>query len=944
MPDDRINVNSSPKDWSIFKLQPTASANKIPQASVVQSLVKTKPLRSILAKDFKEQPNNFRMPGVQPVSPRSQIRMELEAGMKPSLPSHQQAKQFNLNPFPVVPNSNNDERRMRPILGRKFNESQTNTAADTPFLKTYKEFCAGIQRKLQPAHSNHKFATLAADDSAIIFAEKAACGDIQPIDLSKKGRGDYAKVWSEMTTKAHSTKELNVTPQMVEPRTSVTASPTLKRPPPFTGKEKPFFPRNMSPAIQSVVEHTKDKDSLPLVPAANVTDPLHKDVLDSSVRTNEETESSNEKPNKNENRAVMKEADAPVHTRNIFGDFQKDSAASEKSEIPKKKGTEIENEHLPTTNEKIEGKLIIDSSISSTSTVPYEEDTGEPLDLSCAVTKDSEQTCRLSNTDGAEETKKTCESIPPLDVRGHAIKPRSEDCALELFPLEKSVGLMDSIFEEDMVKGDSKLDEMSGPSDSELLKASFRLYGNNIWQNPTGQCNDKDSYVSDSEEEGYLTCNTSLGYDTRTMSPIIEFQATNVHPVMYRVDDTPSKVMKYLKQCSFLGLKKDAICSIVDDMADITSTAHGQDLEDEKYKRVVLKGIQHMLMTSIKLQNILNFITKDISDKTLHAKIRIDSAVKSYQKQTLQCINKVGRTLQDELIESGAPATKARPVKSPPNSRKTSQKKTKEVKFGKDRPKVDSKTKKTPLKLKLKVTPRTGKAARKNNEESTGKQIPKDEECVNYPFTSSTGAVDLVTSTPIDGNRYWKKRILRQNFSSSGGNTTPQSLQKVIRKNIAEKLPECRKGLLSASFSDDDNDDATTDPKPKLTWTPCTKFQSCLKLGSDKNKVVETNKSFSYRKLKECKDTSKNKKPTKTVKKNTKRKRSKGSPNTVSTTSSQTPKKTKNEIAGNCAGSVTSSHRRHFPYQNVSNSNFGLHFVPLIMNRFSAPKFFTEIM
>ena len=141
MHDDQVNVNSTPKDWSIFKLRPTASTYKVPQTSVVQSLAKTKPLRSILAKDFKEQPNNFRQPGLQPVSPRSQIRMELEAGMKPSLPSHQQAKQFNLNPFPVVPNNNNDERRMRPILGRKFNESQTNTAADTPFLKTYKEFC-----------------------------------------------------------------------------------------------------------------------------------------------------------------------------------------------------------------------------------------------------------------------------------------------------------------------------------------------------------------------------------------------------------------------------------------------------------------------------------------------------------------------------------------------------------------------------------------------------------------------------------------------------------------------------------------------------------------------------------------------------------------------------------------------------------------------------------
>ena len=208
------------------------STNKAPQTSVIQSLAKTKPLRSILAKDFKEQPNNFRMPGLQPVSPRSQIRMELEAGMKPSLPSHQQAKQINANSFPVFPNGNNDEKRVRPILGRKFNESQTNTVTDTPFLKTYKEFCAGIQRKLQPAHSNHKIATLAADDSAIIFAEKAACGDIQPIDLSIKGRGDYAKVWNEMTTKAHNTKEVNVTHQIVEARTSATTSATPKRPPP----------------------------------------------------------------------------------------------------------------------------------------------------------------------------------------------------------------------------------------------------------------------------------------------------------------------------------------------------------------------------------------------------------------------------------------------------------------------------------------------------------------------------------------------------------------------------------------------------------------------------------------------------------------------------------------------------------------------------------------
>ena len=247
-----------------------------------------------------------------------------------------------------------------------------------------------------------------------------------------------------------------------------------------------------------------------------------------------------------------------------------------------------------------------------------------------------------------------------------------------------------------------------------------------------------------------------------------------------------------------------------------------------------------------------------------------------------------------------------------------SQQKTKKVKFGKDRSKVDSKTKKTPLKVKLKVTPRSGKVVRNKHEDSTDTQIPKDEEHVDYAVTTSTGAVDLVTSTPIDGNRYWKKRMLRQNLSSSSGNTQKSLQQKAIGKNTEEKLPECRKGLLSASFSDDDDDEATTDSKPKLTWTPCTKFQSCLKLGSDKNKVEETDKSFSYRKLKECKETSKNKKPTKAVKKNSKRKRSKGSPNTVSPTSSQTPKKTKNEVSGNCPGSVTSSHRRHFPYQNVS--------------------------
>ena len=103
MHDDQVNVNSTPKDWSIFKLRPTASTNKVPQTSVVQPLAKTNPLRSILAKDFKEKPNNFRLPGLQPVSPRSQIRMELEAGMKPSLPSHQYAKQININPVPVFP-------------------------------------------------------------------------------------------------------------------------------------------------------------------------------------------------------------------------------------------------------------------------------------------------------------------------------------------------------------------------------------------------------------------------------------------------------------------------------------------------------------------------------------------------------------------------------------------------------------------------------------------------------------------------------------------------------------------------------------------------------------------------------------------------------------------------------------------------------------------------
>ena len=926
-------LNSCPKEWSILKFQPAGSASKVSQTALVQPSVKmNKPLRSILAKNFKEQPNNFRMSGLQPVSPRSQTRMELEAGMRPSLPSQQQAKQFNGNPTLQFPNGNNAERPVRPILGRKFNESQTPASVHTPFLKTYEDFCAGIQRKLQPAHSNHKLATLAADDFAIIFAEKAPCGNIQPIDLSKKARGDYAKVWNEMATKAHNTKELNVAPPMVEAGTSPTTSATPKRTPPFTGKEKPFFPRNMTPAMQSVAERSKDNDLLLPAPVTNSTERLRKEAVGSSARMRGEMESSigNEKSDNNDNGATVKEIIAPVHTRNIFEAFEKDCTDSEEHKIPIKetKTNFLENEILPTTTDKLEGKLIIDASISSTSTVPYEEDSCEPLDLSRVVAKDSEQadTCAAcNNTEGedTEETPKTCESSSSLDVRGHAINSTCDDHAQELLPVETSDGLMDSIFEEDMVKGDSKLDEMSGASVSELLKPSFRLYGNNIWQHPTGHDSEKDSYVSDSEEEGYLTCNTSLGYDTtRTMSPVIEFPTTNVYTPICSMNNTPSKVMKYLKQCNFSGLKKGAICSIVDGMADTTSTVNGQDLEDEKYKRVVLKGIQHMLITSIKMESILNFTTKEISDKVLYAKI--DSVVKSYKKQTLRCINKLGRTLQDELTESGASATKSRSVKSPANSAKMSQQKTKTVKFGKDRSKVDCRTKKTPLKVKIKVTPRTCKVSRTEHENSTGKSIPKDEERVDYPVATSTGAVDLVTSTPIDGNRYWKKRMLRQNFSSSGAGNTQKSLQKAIRKNTEEKLPECKKGLLSASFSDDD--DVTTDPKPKLTWTPCTKFQPCLKL----NKIEETDKSFSYRKLKECKETSKNKKPAKAAKKNTKRKRSKGSPSTVSPTSRQTPKKTKNEVSGNCSGSVTSSHRRHFPYQNVSKRNVSLHLVPVI--------------
>ena len=310
MPEERAKLNSCPKEWSILKLQPTDSASKVSQTALVQPSAKMKkPLCSILAKNFKEQPNNFRMSGLQPVSPRSQTRMELEAGMKPSLPSHEQAKQFNANSTLRFPNGNNAERPVRPILGRKFNESQTPTTAHTPFLKIYEDFCAGIQRKLQPAHSNHKLTTLAADDSAIIFAEKAACGNIQPIDLSKKVRSDYAKVWNEIATKAHSTKELSVAPQMVEAGTSATTSATPKRtPPPFTGKEKPFFPRNMSLAMQSVAEHSKDNDLLLPAPVANNTERLHKEVVGSSALVSEEAGSSNEneKPNTNDNGATVK--------------------------------------------------------------------------------------------------------------------------------------------------------------------------------------------------------------------------------------------------------------------------------------------------------------------------------------------------------------------------------------------------------------------------------------------------------------------------------------------------------------------------------------------------------------------------------------------------------------------------------------------------------------
>ena len=907
-----------------------------------------------ISKDVTGHANNANtLPVLLPVSPVRQVRMELEAGMKPSLPvssmTFQKGGARQSTSFGNTLQCEQDKRFFRPILGRKFCDAP---AVDLSTSESYKQFCAGIQPSIPPAHSSYKLSSLAAEDSAIILAQKAQVENVQPLDLSIKTRNDYAKVaekaqveniqpfdfsiktlsdyakvWNQMTTKTNNgsgscglktgSREFDVS---VIGDQFKRGSRTMRSI--CSGEEKPSFPKDMIQNGKSDLQCT-GKDVLANSNAQNFED-LQKEplILNENQEDPERRENTTVKEILQENNVASSRNVLNILKAEKVGVYETSNKIPLENETQRrcnKKSAEYTSEEKTTVDQlksESDDKLVIAANNSSTSTIPYGEDFTEPLNLSCS--KDSLQ-ARPSPADVDVDTFPASSDLTShtfLGVTGNAIKAKSEDAVIpKSYPLETSEGLMDSVFEEDMVKGDSHLASPYSPTGTEL-SSSFRLYGNNIWKGPNhdddnpATWTDSDSYVSDSEE-GYLTCNTSLSYDAKLQSPVIDVLSNRNDSgrgySVYSKRNTPIKVIKWLKHSSD-DLHKDVITDIANGLTDERYNEDEKKIEETKYKRIVLKGIQHMLMASDKLENILTFDSHGEPLPEIKT-TQLTSVVKAYINATTRCINKIAQILKNgskgkgqTLKKDSNRLTNKKGKRAPP--------KTKLVKTGQLRNKAESAPENKA---------ETGISFQQNPEFVKTDENEKCNKATELSSTDQTkhqgipliGAMDLVTSMPIDGNRYWKKRMLRQNLSED---STPSSLKKAIKKNIDKTIPECRKGLLLASFSDDD--ECNTEFEPKLTWTPCCKTPTGL-IGSDKKNHSKGEKSYSYKKLKNVGD-----KGTQGKGKNGgtdgKRKRSKGSPTGVSPTNNHTPKKTKNESPDAVVGHITSSNRRHFPYQNVS--------------------------
>ena len=862
-------------------------------------------VKPILPTISKEE-NSQTLPVLLPISPISQMRMEVEAGMKPSLPVNvafqQGTVQFGTSPFTNNLQCAFGQRSMRPILGRKFNDAP---AADLSSTESYKQFCAGIHRTILPAHSNHKLSSLAAQDSAIILPEKVQDENIQPIDLSKKTQNDYAKIWNQMTVKTNNnstnfdktggSREAN-TSKVIENNVttdSAAVEPSCSKKEKFTSSAVHAKSQNLRLQDKLVAwnekhgkrEKSEDTNIKEIVyvesrpESKGIFDVLKKELVGSSSPSN----------------AANQDPVEEILKRNSKADFENVGKES------------LAKNQMKSEND---GKFVIIANNSSTSTIPYGEDSTDPINLSC--TKDPEQVRSLPAANKNYDL--LCFSDDTnyafFGVKGNAIKAKNEESIPAAYPLETSEGLMDSVFEEDMVKGDSDMGSPHSQQAETELSPSFRLYGNNIWEGPnhaddnSAVLSDGDSFVSDAEE-GYMTCSTSLCRDATLESPIIDVHDSGRGYSAFRKRDTPSKVMKWLK-CASNDVNQDVIVDIVNKITNEENDDSNK--EETEYKRIILKGIQHMLIASDKLEQILAFGSQSETLSDIKS-TPLASIIKAYMNATTRCINKIASILKN------GPKTKAQSVKKDLNKMKYKkgkrpQQNMKSVKTGQLNKPSDKKKQERKVEAKnsskQNQSPQTIDISYKTTELSPVEQTKYQ----GYPLI---GAMDLVTSTPIDGNRYWKKRMLRQNL---GENSTPSSLKKATGKNIDKTVPECRKGLLSASFSDDDD---SAVPEVKLAWTPSCKVPCGLKMGSGKKDRSMGEKSYPYKKLKEIEN-----KGTKTKRvgtKSTKRKRTKSSPTGISPTSNLTSKKTKNGSPSGVAVQVSSSNRRHFPYQNVIYQN-----------------------
>ncbi len=918
------------------KCQPVAGALGV-RPDDVNSEVRTPPLaksmsqappvsakfpRSILDSPLLKLPvyvSQQNLPVLQPISPRRQVQLELQAGMKPSFPSHvvlqQAAKKYvPMEGCPVVPG--------RPIRGRRDND---RTEGYPP-------------RKIPEAHSHHRLQSLAAQDSAIVIPQDKNDENLLPLDLSTSA---FSKV---LETPEALTAQIS---RLLEPiqldKLSVENVPAQNT----SRKDYEQLWNQMASGTNDSIrilnsQQTKEKPSGPMKDRRpgfpNPGKVCDKGDIRSSVATTTE--------NVSEQLAAPPPSPAEVFD---FGSEQEVETTPSEGRGPSDTPTNAENN-------------------SSAATLPYgDEPCVEPLDLSCGSSSRLEIIESSTKASIREEESWEEWSLASLQVQGTAILPqRSEEC-MSLSPVETSDGLMDDVYEEDILQKTPVQQDISEGHSPETNE-SLQVHGNNIWsaleQHGESLTSSENSRVSDSEQ-GSRTPLSNKGAD----SPVLSLQNENISSVGSSEAGSPagSGPMKWLDMmlnCARDGDLKALIADFIHAAQQETNTnVNNNDINSEEadIKDSLLNLMHLMVLVSNKLESLVKLQTSVEGRASRRTVNQAVSLLKSYQKSTSVCLAKLGALVFKTPARAlGKLKTKSSGRRRQPERKSGGQKPAQQSKEQKTTDWIKARfatPKKLPSKPPRQDIPRknpekpesaaattskreVGKAESpkvksedqfgtspedrplENKDQVTPEKKEEQEPQSTFLGFQSVGAVDLVTSTPIDGNRYWKRRMLQQKsgnstsqtpslqFSSDGEASTAESTKK------GRKVPECERGLLSASYSFSDEDSPVYDST--LVWTPSCKSIPKIKLVPEKKHKERANKDkpCSYKRLKDLER--KQRKP-KQKKKPGKRKRSRGSPSSVSPPGDHTKKKTKQSCSpDSVVGPVVSSNRRHFPYQSVS--------------------------